>query len=158
LKAGKERRFTETENMRKILLLVVIVLLAFIAFFVLATQMSAPVPANIVFSKHNEQEKDYSKVKSKLNLIILPGDDVYSYLGDAIETGKHFFANQLHDHLSGQKKVLPGSVTIFIKTDKNSPYQKTVDVLDEMTINDFKDFVIVDINEKEKQFLAKNNL
>jgi len=132
-----------------------------ITFFILTTHMIQPAVTKL----NMPADGKVTNVAQSRSLTILVADKtkLCYYFGteeDALKN-KSIFSTQYLESGIGEiirkKQISMGqakdSLTILIKPGPNSSYKNVVDVLDEMIINNVKRYSIVDVSEKEKNFL-----
>ncbi len=149
-----------------------------ITFFIYTTTMSTPNTTKLNMPKKTDQTQQMEVEKSGLLTILLgKGDQIYYYEGELKPDGSNFMTTTYPSPSNpGIRKVVqdkkaaviaawtPGGttkedekdrgLTVVIKPSKDANYGRTVDVLDEMTINDVKVYAIVDISESENTVLG----
>jgi len=144
--------------MRKktILLLIVILTLivAPVAFFYFTTRMAAPEPLTIVAS-----ETETVNVNSKRQIILwlLAGDQVYTYEDDDHKSGRKLNYNELRSFLINKKQQFKDELSVVIKKSERASYKNTVDALDEMTINNVKDYTLTELSKEEEKLVGNLN-
>ncbi|HUR11203.1 MAG TPA: biopolymer transporter ExbD [Flavitalea sp.] len=128
-----------------------------ITFFIFTTTISEPTALKLIVPKDSI---DSMKVKEKASLTILASenDDLYYY-----EAGLHSEGRNLHSTnyrnitkiLHTQKNLLhSGYFMVIIKPSPASTYKNTVDLLDEMLINDVKRYAISDMTNEELNLIS----
>ena len=150
-----------------------------ITFFIFTTTMSSPKALNLNMPKDTNKDEELNKAKESGALTIMLGKDngVYYYEGQLAPDGSNFksatFAtirdeiinkkkdvikNHVHDDTcpkewaknNGDKNsCLDRDFVVVIKPDEDATYRNTVDMLDEMTINNVKRYAMVDITPQE---------
>jgi hypothetical protein len=105
-----------------------------------------------------DSEKDtldpYSRVRTKLTLILLKDDKVFGYYGDSIKGGRSVSGNDTDKLIAdGLKLFSKDSLVVVIKPTKEASYKATVDMLDQMSINKIEKYSMIDLNKQEKEFL-----
>lgn len=156
-----------------------------ITFFIFSATMSTPTTLALNMPKDEKKQEDLTEVKASGALTVMLGkaDKVYYYMGELapdasnflstnfkgirdviINKKKEVMANHVHNKLcediwkknnGDQKSCLDRDFVVVIKPDADATYKNTVDMLDEMTINDVKRFAIVDITPTEVQLVQK---
>jgi biopolymer transport protein ExbD len=150
-----------------------------ITFFIFTTTMSTPTTMGLIMPKDEKDPKDLTEVKESAALTIMLGknDQVFFYMGQLKPDGSNFESTNFKDvrkvRMDKKAEVMrnhvhdPGCEKIWAKNggDKNSckdkdfvvvikpneeaTYKNSVDILDEMTINDVKRFALIDITPDE---------
>jgi len=150
-----------------------------ITFFIFTTTMSSPKALNLNMPKDTKNEEELNKAKESGALTIMLGknNSVFYYEGQLAPDGSNFksatFATirdeiinkkkdvvKTHVHDSNCPKIwaenkgdknscLDRDFVVVIKPDEDATYRNTVDMLDEMTINNVKRYAMVDITPQE---------
>jgi biopolymer transport protein ExbD len=150
-----------------------------ITFFIFTTTMSSPKALNLNMPKDTKNEEELNKAKESGALTIMLGKNngVYYYEGQLAPDGSNFktatFATirdeiinkkkdviKTHVHDSNCPKIwaenkgdknscLDRDFVVVIKPDEDATYRNTVDILDEMTINNVKRYAMIDITPQE---------
>jgi len=99
-------------------------------------------PKNRSMPLHLPKDSDTAQLPQKANLTLVLGrDDVYYYEG--VEGGKLISLKDVR-HVLINCKRRDSNLFVVIKPTEKSTYQNTVDILDEMTINNIKRYAMVD--------------
>lgn len=104
----------------------------------------------------NGNKPTSSDAPGTIQVVITSGDQVFCYGGKALETGAYFSISnkkKFRTFLNEMKQKWGKQLKVQIKPSKESSYGATVVVLDEMTINNIRDFSIVDPTPAEIQRL-----
>ena len=150
-----------------------------ITFFIFTTTMSSPKALNLNMPKDTKNEEELNKAKESGALTIMLGKNnaVYYYEGQLAPDGSNFKATNFtgirdeiinkrndviksHVHDANCAKIwaenkgdktscLDRDFVVVIKPDQDATYKNTVDILDEMTINNVKRYAMVDITPQE---------
>jgi biopolymer transport protein ExbD len=102
------------------------------------------------------QGNDPSK---RFTVILTDSNKIYYYSGKFSTNaviGKTGFKEIRNIIKEKNKSVGPGFV-VLIKGDVKSTYKNTVDMLDEMAINDIKRYALVDLTDEEAELLGLGN-
>ena len=156
-----------------------------ITFFIFTTTMSSPKALNLNMPKDTKNEEELNKAKESGALTIMLGKNngVYYYEGQLAPDGSNFktanFATirdeiinkkkdviKTHIHDSNCPKIwaenkgdknscLDRDFVVVIKPDEDATYRNTVDILDEMTINNVKRYAMIDITPQELEVVRK---
>lgn len=134
-----------------------------ITFFIFTSTMSTPTTLDLFMPKDTEKDEELNKAKESGALTIMLGKDnnVYYYEGQLSvdESGNNFKSTNfkgIRDVIIDKKRrTPPEDLVIVIKPNKEATYKNTVDILDEMTINQVKRFALVDILEVENELIKK---
>jgi len=154
-----------------------------ITFFVFTATMSSPTTLDLNMPKDIKDKKDQTEVKESGVLTIMLGKDnqIYYYEGQVDETGSNFkqttFKGIRDVILAKKKEVISRYVTdpaceaeakekgkpisncaekdfvVIIKPTKDATYKNTVDILDEMTINQVRTYAMVKIFDQEYELI-----
>ncbi len=132
-----------------------------ITFFIFSTTMSQPTAMDLVVPKDEKDEKQQTQVDKRgvLN-ILLDEDKVFTYEGsDPLSMEPVSYADVRKKILDKKKQTetynMKDKFMVIIKPSKDATFQHTVDMLDEMTINDVKRYALVDIGEQEYELMNK---
>src|SRR5215471_7019181 len=150
-----------------------------ITFFIFTTTMSSPKAMNLNMPKDTKKDEELNKAKESGALTIMLGKDnaVYYYEGQLAPDGSNFktatFATIRDEIINKKKDVIKTHVhddncpkiwaenkgdknscldrdfVVVIKPDEDATYRNTVDILDEMTINNVKRYAMIDITPQE---------
>lgn len=150
-----------------------------ITFFIFTTTMSSPKALNLNMPKDTNKDEELNKAKESGALTIMLGKDngVYYYEGQLAPDGSNFktatFATIRDEIINKKKDVMKTHVhddncpkiwaenkgdknscldrdfVVVIKPDEDATYRNTVDILDEMTINNVKRYAMIDITPQE---------
>lgn len=134
-----------------------------ITFFIFTSTMSTPATMDLFMPKDTEKEEEQNKAKESGALTIMLGkeNNVYYYEGQLAPDGSNFIATNF-DPEDGIRKVIINKkrktdvedMVVVIKPSPEASYKSTVDILDEMTINEVKRFALVDISESEQKLVS----
>ena len=143
-----------------------------ITFFIFTTTMSTPSTMKMYMPKDEKDPKNQTEVKESGALTILLGKDnaLYYYEGKLMEDGSNFKSTtykEVRDEIIKKKKevmengqrlgypkdTLDKDFFVMIKPNSEATYKNTVDILDEMTINQVHRFGLIDISEDENKLI-----
>ena len=140
-----------------------------ITFFMLTTSMNKPQSMNLAMPDKSEEAKkeDKTKVDENRTMTVLIGADnkIKWYMGMPHEplvgpTDSSYGQNGIRKVImENTKKALAYSqnpedgLIVIIKASEKSNYRNLVDILDEMAITGTKTYAIVDISDKDLEFL-----
>ena len=134
-----------------------------ITFFIFTTTMSQPTAMKLFLPKDVE-EKDQNKLKASgaLTIMLAKDNNIFYYEGELAPDGSNFKSSNFKDIrkiIIDKKKVTdPKDFMVVIKPGPESTYKNTIDMLDEMQINDVKRYAMVDISDVElKLFVASGS-
>jgi biopolymer transport protein ExbD len=150
-----------------------------ITFFIFTTTMSSPKAMSLNMPKDTKNQEELNKAKESGALTIMLGKNnaVYYYEGQLAPDGSNFksanfktirdeiinkrndvIKNHVHDdncpkiwaeNKGDKTSCLDRDFVVVIKPDQDATYKNTVDILDEMTINNVKRYAMVDITPQE---------
>lgn len=126
-----------------------------ITFFIFTSTMSSPAAMQLFMPKDTDKKEEQNKAKESGALTVLLGkaDQVYYYEGQLAPDGSNFKSTNfkgIRDVLIDKKRrTNPEDLVIVIKPNEEATYKNTVDMLDEMAINEIKRFALVDITPNE---------
>ncbi len=144
-----------------------------ITFFIFTATMSTPTTMRLIMPKDEKNEEQQTEVKESAALTILMGRDnnIYYYEGQMKADGSNFNSTtykEIREVIQNKRKnvmqmgrslgyhpdSLDRDLVVVIKPNQDATYKNTVDVLDEMTINNIRRFAMIDITEPEQQAIA----
>ncbi|WEK36176.1 MAG: biopolymer transporter ExbD [Candidatus Pseudobacter hemicellulosilyticus] len=131
-----------------------------ITFFIFTTTMSQPTAMRLFLPKDTDQ-KDDTKVKESGALSIMLGKDnvVFYYEGQLANDGSNFKSTNFKEIreviINKKKSTKADDFVVVIKPGPEATYKNTVDILDEMTINEVKRYAMVDIFPVEVELMKK---
>ncbi len=121
-----------------------------ITFFIFTTTMTQPSAMKLNLPKDTEKEEEQNKVKESAVLSLMLGKDnaIYYYEGTLLPDGTNFKKTNFKDVrkviIDKKKSTNPADFVVLIKPAPSSTYRNTVDMLDEMFINDVKRYALLD--------------
>jgi biopolymer transport protein ExbD len=134
-----------------------------ITFFVFTTTMNKPTA--MAMNEPKDDPTNQLKVKNSGAMTILLGkaDQVYYYYGELLpETISEQFKStnfkEIRDLITAKKKATPlGDLMYIIKSDKESTFKNSIDILDEMSISAVPPghYAEVDITDTESMLIQK---
>ncbi|MEI6946797.1 biopolymer transporter ExbD [Paraflavisolibacter sp. H34] len=130
-----------------------------ITFFIFTSTMSTPTTLDLFMPKDTDKKEEQNKAKESGALTILMGakDNVFYYEGQLAPDASNFKTTNfkgIRDVIINKKKTTPADdLVIVIKPNEEATYKNTVDMLDEMTINEVKRFAMVDIFPDENKLI-----
>lgn len=130
-----------------------------ITFFIFTTTMSQPTAMRLFLPKDTEKPEEQNKVKASgaLSLILAKDNSIFYYEGELAPDGSNFKSTNfqgIRDIIINKKKSTnPEDFVVVIKPTPEATYKNTVDILDEMTINEVKRYALVDIFDVELQLV-----
>lgn len=131
-----------------------------ITFFIFTTTMSEPTAMRLFLPKDTEKPEDQNKVKASGALSIMLGKDnqIFYYAGELAPDGSNFKSSNFKEIrqviIDKKKSTNPEDFVVVIKPGPDATYKNTVDILDEMAINEVKRYALVDIFDTELQLMA----
>ena len=155
-----------------------------ITFFIFTATMSTPTTMRLTMPKDDNKPEDLTEVKQSGALTVMLGkdDQVFYYEGMLEPDGGNFKSSTYkeirqvildkkkqviaaHRHDAGCEKIWARNkgdresckdkdFVVVIKPNDEASYKNSVDMLDEMAINDVKRFALIDITPQENQFVA----
>jgi biopolymer transport protein ExbD len=133
-----------------------------ITFFIFTSTMSSPATMDLFMPKDTKNEDELNKAKESGALTVMLGkeNNVFYYEGQLLPDGSNFKSTSF-DPAKGIRQVIidkkrstnEEDMVVVIKPTPEATYKNTVDILDEMTINEVKRFALVDISEPEMQLI-----
>jgi len=132
-----------------------------ITFFIFTSTMSTPSSMNLFMPKDTEdnEEKNKAKESGALTLMMGKNNQVYYYEGQLLPDASNFKSTNMKDVrqvIINKKRTTPAEdLVIVLKPNEEATYKNTVDMLDEMTINNVKRFALVDILPVENELIKR---
>ena len=141
----------------KLLVIIIIAVVAISAvFFIFTSTMSSPTVMKLDMPRDENGVSKYQNSNSKLTLVLLKNDMLFGYFGNDINNGTSLEIKEAHKIIAqGVQKFTRDSLIVIIKPSGEATYKNSVDILDEMTINEIIRYEMVDLTKEEKEFLAK---
>jgi biopolymer transport protein ExbD len=133
-----------------------------ITFFIFTTTMSQPTAMKLILPKDTEKPEEQNKVKESGALTLMLGKDntIFYYEGELAPDGSNFKSTSfkgVRDVIINKKKnTNPDDFVVILKPGPNATYKNTVDILDEMAINEVKRYAMVDLFDVERQLMEKS--
>jgi biopolymer transport protein ExbD len=127
-----------------------------ITFFIFTTTMAQPTAMNLFMPKDVDKPEEQNKVKESGAFTIMLGkaDQVYYYEGlDPTKIQSTSFKGIRDEIIKKKKSTDPEDLVMIIKPGPDATYKNTVDILDEMTINEIKRYAMVDLSDVELQLV-----
>ena len=130
-----------------------------ITFFIFTTTMSQPTAMNLFLPKDTDKPEEQNKLKESGALTIMLGDNntVFYYEGILAPDGANFKSSnfkEIRDVILNKKKSTdPKDFMVVIKPGPLATYGNTVNILDEMSINDVSRYAMVDIFPSELELV-----
>ena len=132
-----------------------------ITFFIFTSTMSTPTTMDLFMPKDTNKDEEQNKAKESgaLTIMLAKNNEVYYYEGQLLPDASNFKSSnfkEIRNVIINKKKTTnPEDLVIVIKPNEEATYKNTVDMLDEMTINDVKRFAMVDILPVENELIKK---
>jgi biopolymer transport protein ExbD len=132
-----------------------------ITFFVFTTSMSQPTSMKVIFP--DDRTPDSSKVANEKTFNVVLGKGMFGYYnGDSIAALQKTSSLLLIREVMRKKRSSiaaifgdPRELVVLIKPCPESSYQQVVDILDEMTISGITRHILMEPNQKERNFMAQ---
>src|ERR1700674_3613958 len=118
-----------------------------ITFFIFTTTMAQPTAMKLYLPKDTDKPEEQNKVKASGALTLLLGKNnvIYYYEGELAPNGANFKTTNYKDVrtiILDKKRTNEKDLVVVIKPDDDATYKNTVDMLDEMTINEVKRYAM----------------
>jgi len=129
-----------------------------ITFFIFTTTMSQPTSMKLFLPKDVDKPDDQNKLKESAAFTVMPAknDQIYYYEGlDPSKIQTATWKTIRDAILDKKRRTNPDDFMVIIKPDKDATYKNTVDMLDEMKIDEVKRFAMVDISPTEYGYIQK---
>jgi biopolymer transport protein ExbD len=131
-----------------------------ITFFIFTTTMSQPTAMRLFLPKDTDKPEEQNKVKASgaLTLMLGKNNGIFYYEGELLPDGSNFKSSNFKEIrqviIDKKKKTNPEDFVVVIKPGAEATYKNTVDMLDEMFINDVKRYALVDIFDQEVALMS----
>src|ERR1700761_2164623 len=128
-----------------------------ITFFIFTTTMSQPTSMKLNLPKDTDKPDEQNKLKESAALTVMPAknNQVYYYEGlDPTKIQSSNFKAIRDVILDKKRRTDPKDFMVIIKPTQDATYKNTVDMLDEMTIDEVKRYALVDITPDEYKFVT----
>jgi biopolymer transport protein ExbD len=122
-----------------------------ITFFIFTTTMTRPTAMRLILPK-DVPEKDENKVPVSAVITLLPAKNnlIYYYEGDTLSKMKMADFKSIRNIILDKKhRTNPKWFEVVLKPTNDASYKNTVDILDEMKIDDVPHYALVDITPNE---------
>lgn len=93
--------------------------------------------------------------KNDITILLYNENNIYAYSGTNINSGKKYNYNSISSFLKEKKIATGNQLSVIIKPGAGGTYKNTVDMLDQMAINDIKNYTLTDQREIEKNFIKQ---
>jgi biopolymer transport protein ExbD len=128
-----------------------------ITFFIFTTTMSQPTAMQLNLPKDVDKPDEQNKLKESAAFTVIPSknDKVFYYEG--LDPSKLQASDWKHIRdaiLDKKRRTDLKDFMVIIKPTKDATYKNTVDMLDEMKIDDVKRYALVDVSPEEYKFVA----
>src|SRR5690606_15184564 len=141
----------------------VVLSILLITVLIFTSTMSTSTTLDLCLPKDTNKDEELNKTKESGALSIMLGKDnnVYYYEGQlSVDEASNNFKSTnfkgIRDVIIDKKARTPAEdLVIVIKPNEEATYKNTVDILDEMTINQVKRFALVDILDIENELIKK---
>jgi len=128
-----------------------------ITFFIFTTTMSQPTAMKLNLPKDTDKPDEQNKLKESAALTVMPAknNQVYYYEGlDPTKIQSSNFKTIRDVILDKKRRTDPKDFMVIIKPTQDATYKNTVDILDEMKIDDVKRYALVDITPDEYKIVV----
>jgi biopolymer transport protein ExbD len=132
-----------------------------ITFFIFTTTMSQPTAMKLFLPKDTDKPEEQNKVKASgaLTLLLGKNDQIYYYEGELAPDASNFKTTSFKEIrkviIDKKRATDEKDFVVVLKPDNDATYKNTVDILDEMTINDVKRYAMVDISPVEYSLVQR---
>jgi len=129
-----------------------------ITFFIFTTTMSQPTAMQMFLPKDVKNPEEQNKVKNSAVITLMLGKDdkIYYYEGDDPTKMLQTTFKKVRDVvLDKKRRTDPKDFMVVLKPTQDATYKNTVNILDEMTIDEVKRYAMVDVSPTEYQLIQK---
>jgi biopolymer transport protein ExbD len=126
-----------------------------ITFFVFTTSISRPNAVKLILPKDTDDAHRIKvKVSDVITILLGKNDKVYYYEGDSLAKIKISNYKYIRDVILDKKRRTDTAFfMVILKPSKDANFRNTVNILDEMEINEVKHYALVDISPKEYEVI-----
>lgn len=121
-------------------------------FFYLTTMTNEPVEVNVSPPETRATERQN---KNDITILLYNENNIYAYSGTNINNGKKYNYNSIRNFLKEKKTKTGNQLRVIIKAGTPGNYKNTVNILDQMAINDIKKYALADPTGSEKNFIKE---
>jgi len=130
-----------------------------ITFFIFTTTMSQPTAMKLNLPKDVDKPDEQNKLKESAALTVMPSKNDVVFYYEGLDPSKlqvsSFNKNAIRDVILDKKRRTdPKDFMVIIKCTQDATYKNTVNILDEMKIDDVKRYALVDISPDEYKFIT----
>ena len=132
-----------------------------ITIFIFTTTMSQPTAMRLYLPKDVDKPEEQNKVKESAVLTLMLGkqDQVYYYEGiDPTKLQASNFKAIRDIIIHKKRRTDPKDFVVVLKPTQDATYKNTVNILDEMKIDDVSRFAMVDITPAEYDLVLKTEV
>jgi biopolymer transport protein ExbD len=123
-----------------------------ITFFIFTTTMSQPTAMRLILPADGKLTNEPES--AVITLLLGQNNNIYYYEGLDPNTGKTVDRQSIRSILLGKKhRSNPDWFEVILKPSKDATYGNTVNILDEMKIDDIHHYVLTDITPYESQLI-----
>ena len=127
-----------------------------ITFFIFTTTMSQPTAMKLNLPKDTDKPDEQNKLKESAALTVMPAKANQVYYYEGLDPSKIQTSNikAIRDEILDKKRRTDAKdFMVIIKPTADATYKNTVDMLDEMTIDDIHRYALVDITPDEYKYV-----
>ena len=128
-----------------------------ITFFIFTTTMSQPTAMKLFLPKDTDKPDEQNKLKESAALTVMPAKNNQVYYYEGLDPTKIQTSNfkAIRDVILDKKRRTDAKdFMVIIKPTQDATYKNTVDILDEMKIDDIHRFALVDITPDEYKIVG----
>jgi biopolymer transport protein ExbD len=128
-----------------------------ITFFIFTTTMSQPTAMKLFLPKDTDKPEEQNKLKESAALTVMPGKQNHVYYYEGLDPTKIQTSNfkAIRDVILDKKRRTDAKdFMVIIKPTQDATYKNTVDILDEMKIDDIHRYALVDITPDEYKIIV----
>lgn len=141
-----------------ILTAVLVIILIASTFFIYTASTAKSEPLVLMEPKGDEADVQYkANTANSVTIIAFEEDAFYCYKGKNLKSGHVVHIekeNGIREFvIKNKQKEGKDSVEFILKTAPGATYKCTVNMLDEMTVNEVKKYILLDATKEENEFL-----
>lgn len=115
-----------------------------------------PLALDLTMPKDEPEGVKIIQGKNVVSLILFNNDDWWCYTDTFVGNGTLLDIEQFKEFIAEKKKKLGDSLVVLIKPSATATYKATVDALDQMTINDIKQYSLIKPTLKEQRLILES--
>ncbi|MBC7828698.1 MAG: biopolymer transporter ExbD [Chitinophagaceae bacterium] len=139
-------------------LLVIIVGLVAIIYFYRSSMSAVPTKMKLFLPKNGDPGNLVKSTDRSVTLLLSANDFIYGYDGIDVVKGKRLDYRNVSEYLNERRNTIDSNrFVVIIKPSPEATYKNTVTILNEMTVNNIKRYVMEEILQSERKLIDSLN-